>query len=101
VLKKVQQNNFFWHDHDEFEKFCRRSCKQQKPLKICETKIENHQQFTMARQRNNFFLNTKHKKTSMKLHGAYGVHKENGSCKSEIMLTKRRKKSKSRVNCKK
>jgi len=37
----------------------------------------------------------------MKLHDAYGVHKENESCKSEIMLMKKGKKSKNKVNCKK
>jgi hypothetical protein len=34
----------------------------------------------------------------MKLHNAYGVHKENESYKSEIMLMKKGKKSKNKVN---
>ncbi len=46
-------------------------------------------------------MNTKHQKTLMKLHDAYGVHKENVSCKNEIMLIKKGKKSKNKVDCKK
>jgi hypothetical protein len=36
----------------------------------------------------------------MKLHDAYGVHKENESCKSEIMSIKKGKKLKNKVNFK-
>jgi hypothetical protein len=46
-------------------------------------------------------MNTKHQKTLMKLHDAYGVHKENVSCKNEIMLIKKGKKLKNKVDCKK
>jgi hypothetical protein len=68
--------------------FARRYCKQQGTPRNCEIKIENCQQFTMVGQKNqkNYaqqIVNTKHKKTSMNLHNAYGVRKENESCKSE------------------
>jgi hypothetical protein len=84
----------------------RRSYKQQRTSRNCEAKIKNCPHFTMARPKKTrncaqHIVNTRHQKTMMKLHGTNGVHKENGSCKSEIMLTKRRKKLKNKINCKK